>query len=80
MPPTRTTAILPKRSSTATAPFCRTLGWRPGPGQKRLWLTHYSPIITDPEEARPAAAALFPPVECGFDGKQIILQYDEETS
>lgn len=47
---------------------------------KRLWLVHYSPIITDPEAARPAAEALFPAVECGADGKQIILQYEEETA
>ena len=60
--------------------FLQDAGLAARAGAKRLWLTHYSPIITDPEEARPAAAALFPPVECGFDGKQIILQYDEETS
>ena len=46
---------------------------------RRLWLVHYSPIITDPEAARPAAAAVFPAVECGFDGKRLTLQYDEET-
>ena len=60
--------------------FLQDAGLAARAGAKRLWLTHYSPIITDPEEVRPAAAALFPPVECGFDGKQIILQYDEETS
>ena len=48
-------------------------------GARRLWLVHYSPMITDPEAARPAAAEMFPAVECGFDGKQLILQYDEET-
>ena len=36
-------------------------------------------MITDPEAARPEAAEMFPAVECGFDGKQLILQYDEET-
>ena len=47
-------------------------------GVRRLWLMHYSPIITDPEAARPAAEAAFPAVECGVDGQQIILRYDEE--
>ena len=49
-------------------------------GARRLWLMHYSPIITDPEAARPAAEAAFPSVECGVDGQQIILRYDEEPS
>ena len=49
-------------------------------GARRLWLMHYSPIITDPEAARPAAEAAFPAVECGVDGQQIILRYDEEPS
>ena len=29
---------------------------------------------------RPAAEAAFPAVECGVDGQQIILRYDEEPS
>ena len=45
------------------------------------WISRfYSPIITDPEAARPAAEAAFPAVECGVDGQQIILRYDEEPS
>ena len=47
---------------------------------KRLWLTHYSPMITDPEEYAAQAQSIFPAAECGFDGKQIILQYDEEAT
>ena len=47
-------------------------------GARRLWLTHYSPMITDPEEALPQAQAIFPAAECGFDGKCITLQYEEE--
>lgn len=49
-------------------------------GVRRLWLTHYSPIITDPEAALSAATAIFPAAECGFDGKQLILRYDEENT
>ena len=44
---------------------------------KRLWLTHYSPMITDPEEYAAQAQSIFPSAECGFDGKSITLQYEE---
>ena len=47
-------------------------------GAKRLWLVHYSPMITDPEEDLAQAQSLFPAAECGFDGKSIALQYEEE--
>ena len=46
-------------------------------GARRLWLTHYSPMITEPEEYLPLAQAMFPAAECGFDGKSITLQYEE---
>ena len=35
---------------------------------------------TDPEEYAAQAQSIFPAAECGFDGKQIILQYDEEAT
>ena len=41
---------------------------------------HYSPMILEPEAALANAQAVFPAAECGFDGKQIILQYDEEAT
>ena len=47
---------------------------------RRFWLMHYSPMILEPEAALPNAQAVFPAAECGFDGKQIILQYDEEAT
>ena len=46
-------------------------------GTKRLWLVHYSPMITDPEEQLAQAQSLFPAAECGFDGKRITLHYEE---
>ena len=46
-------------------------------GVKRLWLVHYSPMITDPEEELAQAQSLFPAAECGYDGKSITLQYEE---
>ena len=47
---------------------------------RRFWLMHYSPMILEPEAVLPNAQAVFPAAECGFDGKQIILQYDEEAT
>ena len=47
-------------------------------GAKRLWLVHYSPMITEPEACLPFAQGVFPGAECGFDGKQITLQFEEE--
>ena len=48
-------------------------------GVRRLWLAHYSPMITDPESYLPAVQAVFPATECGFDGKQLTLQFEEEA-
>ena len=49
-------------------------------GAKRLWLTHYSPMFTEPEAELPHAQSIFPAAECGFDGKRILLQYEEEQA
>lgn len=46
-------------------------------GVKRLWLTHFSAMITDPEEALPAAQAHFSAAECGMDGKSLLLTFRE---
>lgn len=47
-------------------------------GCRRLWLTHYSPMIEDPEAEADFARAEFPAAECGFDGKQLTLRFEEE--
>lgn len=44
---------------------------------KKLWLSHYSQLIKDPEEYLSIASAVFPETECGFDGKRITLYFDE---
>ena len=46
-------------------------------GVQRLWLTHYSAMISDPEEALPAAQAHFSAAECGRDGMRILLTFRE---
>lgn len=47
-------------------------------GARRLWLTHYSPAMPEPQLWIERARAIFPGAELGEDGKQIDLQYDEE--
>ena len=42
-----------------------------------LWLTHYSPSLPDPAEAHREAAEIFPRTEAGFDGKHVLLRFDE---
>lgn len=45
---------------------------------RRLWLTHYSPSLTDPQEFLQYAKEIFPETECGFDGKSLDIMFDEE--
>lgn len=47
-------------------------------GARRLWLSHYSPMIQNPEDYLGAAQAEFPAAECGFDGKRLTLCFDGE--
>lgn len=46
-------------------------------GVRRLWLTHYSAAVTDPEPGLAAARALYPGAEAGFDGKRLTLTFDD---
>lgn len=57
--------------------FAQTAALAARAGVKRLWLTHYSAMITDPVEQLPAAQAIFPAAECGTDGKTITLTFRE---
>ena len=66
----------PRQLSGGTAPLGRAPRWRPAPG-RIAWLTHYSPMITDPEADLPQAQSIFPAAVCGADGMQITLQYEE---
>lgn len=43
-------------------------------GAKRLWLTHYSPALTDPESALPAARTIFPEAVAAHDGLRLDLK------
>ena len=46
-------------------------------GARRLWLTHFSQMIEEPEDYLPNAQAFFPRAECGTDGKRIILKFEQ---
>lgn len=47
-------------------------------GVKELWLTHYSPSLTRPEEFMNAVRKIFPQSYAGKDGKSVDLLFDEE--
>lgn len=46
-------------------------------GAKRLWLTHFSPAMQDPEEHLEAVRAIFPNTEAGKDGMKIELDGED---
>lgn len=47
-------------------------------GARRLWLTHFSPALTDPAAFLPLARAIFPPTELGQPHRTVTLSFDEE--
>ena len=44
-------------------------------GAKRLWLTHYSAALEQPEQWLPAAQAVYPAAQAGQDGLQLTLTF-----
>ena len=44
----------------------------------RFWLTHYSPSLNRPEEFMDKVRNIFPAAESGKDGKNIVLDFEEE--
>ena len=46
-------------------------------GVDRLWLTHYSPSLPDPAESTEEARRIFPRTEAGFDGKHVLLRFED---
>ncbi len=45
-------------------------------GVKKLWLTHYSQTVTNPEIFLPNAQRIFPDSICGYDGMSAELRFD----
>jgi ribonuclease Z len=46
-------------------------------GVRRLWLTHLSPSVEDPEAVRAAAASIFPEAELGRPGETLTLRFPD---
>ena len=44
-------------------------------GVQKLWLTHFSPSLDDPQSGLALAQEIFSDTECGFDGKSITLKF-----
>lgn len=47
-------------------------------GARRLWLTHFSPILSNPAEYRDRAARIFPATTIGRDGLTETLSFEDE--
>ena len=45
---------------------------------KEMWLTHYSPAVTEPEEGIEQARKIFPNTECGYDGKSVMISFPDD--
>jgi ribonuclease Z len=49
-----------------------------GSRARRLWLTHFSPAVTEPLSYRSEAARIFPDAVVGFSGLQETLAFEDE--
>jgi ribonuclease Z len=47
-------------------------------GPKVMWLTHYSPSLTRPEEFMDKVKSIFPAAVAAKDGRTVELEFDEE--
>jgi len=47
-------------------------------GPKAMWLTHYSPSLTRPEEFMDKVRAIFPAAVAARDGRTVELEFDED--
>ena len=47
-------------------------------GPKAMWLTHYSPSLTRPEEFMDKVKSIFPAAVAAKDGRTVELEFDEE--
>ena len=47
-------------------------------GAEKLWLTHFSPSLNEPEEYLEAAKAIFPETELGEERKQMTVYFPKE--
>ena len=45
---------------------------------EKLWLTHFSPSLNEPEECLPVAQAIFAETELGEERKTITIEFPKE--
>ena len=57
--------------------FSQAAGTAKKAGVKRLWLTHYSPMIDDPMKYLNNASEIFTETSCGHDGMNITLTFED---
>ena len=57
--------------------FCEAASLASKAGVRELWLTHFSPALTEPQEGLPAVREIFPNAHCGFDGKTVTLNFED---
>ena len=69
---------LPRAKETHHMMFSEAAAIAAEAAAKRLWLTHFSPSLSVPEEEISAAKAVFPQAECAFDGRTIDLRFEDE--
>ena len=66
---------LPKAKETCHMTFQEAAKTALRGGAKELWLTHFSPSLTHPEEFLPQARAIFPNTSLGSSGRRVTLQF-----
>lgn len=57
--------------------FAQAAGLAEASGAQRLWLTHYSPMIKNPEDYIENAGRYFPESCCAYDGMHIKLEFED---
>ncbi len=68
----------PKRWEAQHMTFAEAAGIARDGGARRLWLTHFSPTLSDPPAYLDRATAIFPQTTLGRDGLTTTLNFDEE--
>lgn len=68
---------LPRARETGHSLFSEAGELAKAAGVKKLWLTHYSPSLTEPAEYEEMIKSIFAGTELGYDGKQETIYFSE---
>lgn len=71
---------LPKAKETCHMTFLEAAKIAQRARAKELWLTHFSPSLSQPAACLPVAAGVFPQVSLGSSGRKVTLQFTEEKA